>query len=241
MAKKSDKFKLIIAVIVCCVASSLGRVAYIKINKTITNKSSSRTRIINADDKQYVISDKQNRFNIKVKDKTSDSDHEYNIGMADSAEKLKPMVKTLTAEQKNYQIKNKELISQASMAYAFIVANDYKLVRFCSKYHPVTKLKNKFDSHFKDKKIKAENILNTAFGKSGAKNFEYAIMSNPDMIKTQEQQIEDDYQSVRVMAAQYGVKNFSRKQYCQMFDDDDAISFAIEADDKKFKTLLPNF
>lgn len=242
MAKTNDNVKLVIGAIVFCIASSLGKIMYSEMKASNINRTSASTYDIDTDYQRYtVVTDKSNKVKIKVDDKQSTNSYQYSIDISDSTNKFKQTAKGLTAKHKDYQIKNKQLISQASTAYGFIISNDYKLIKYCNKYHPLPRLKVAFDSHFKEKKHKAETILNNAYGVSGAKDFEYALMSNPDVIKTFEQQIENDYQGVKAMAYQDGVKNFTRKQYCQMFDDNEAIAFAIDNDDKKFQAILPNF
>ena len=89
------------------------------------------------------------------------------------------------------------------------------------------------------KKQKAENILTKAYGINGPKEFEHAILFKANTIQIFQEQTENDYLSVKKLAAQDGEPNFTRKQYCKMLDD--AADFAVDEDFKKFKLMVPNF
>lgn len=189
--------------------------------------------------KSYSMKTENNNVSVKERDIGTNKVHSYNVDISDSAKKLKTTYDNTSSAQKLYQMQNKELVAQASKAYGFIIANDYKLVKYCSNYYPVNNLKKKHDARFSAKKNKAETILNKAFGNNGAKEFANALVSNPDFIKAAQTQIENDYQAVKHMAAQDGVKNFSRYQYCKMMEEQ--ADFAVQTDYKNFTNILPNF
>jgi len=176
-------------------------------------------------------------ISLRMDDKLTGESHQYKIdNLSDSANQLKASV---SSANKNYAKQNSALVSQASKAYGFIISNDYKAVKFCSQYYPVSNLKRKYDARFKDKKAKAAKILNNAFGESGAKNLETTMMSNTSVVQTFQKQMEDDYLSVKRMAAQDGIPNFTRKQYCKMLDE--SADDIVREEYNKFQTMVPNF
>ena len=178
---------------------------------------------------------------VNVDDKLTGKQNQYTIDdLSASVKRLENLsVPSISSSNKNYVKQNSTLVSEASAAYGFIISNDYKTVKFCSKYYPVSNLKRKFDIRFQYKKLKAEKILNNAFGVSGAKNLEVALMSNTSMIQTFQKQMEDDYQSVRKLAAQDGIPNFTKTQYCKMLDE--SADMLVDEEYDKFKKMLPGF
>lgn len=231
-----DNVKIFLGIIIFCIASVAGKMTYegLKGPKTYNHRYS--TENLNTKYTNYSMSTSGDTVNFKMHDKTTNNESSYNVNIKDSAKKFNPVIEE---QQKKYLTQNKELVSQASKAYGFIIANDYKLVKYCSQYYPVNKLKQKFDNRFKDKKLKAENILNKAFGQDGAKNFKTSIVSNQSVQQTFQKQIEDDYVLTRKMAVADGNNNFTRKEYCKMLDE--SADFAVETDYKKFKLMVPNF
>lgn len=237
MAKTNDTFKLIAGLLVFCLASALGRVAHIKMKEVRANKVHSEAYRVKEIDFNFEHKDK--KINITTTNQATNKQQKYEVDVSESSKKFNPTVRSLSEEQKIYQKQNDKLISQASKAYGFIISNDYKLVKYCAKYHPVTNLKKKFDSRFQDKKIKAENILNKAFGISGAKEFTKSITTNSSVLNVFNQQVENDFQEMKKLLAMDGIYNFDRKMYCQAMDED--ADFYVEAEYENFKTILPNF
>ena len=178
-------------------------------------------------------------LSVKMDDKLTGSSHQYKIdNLSDSANQLKNSIYVSSAN-KNYAKQNSTLVSTASKAYGFIISNDYKAVKFCSQYYPINNLKRKYDARFKDKKMKAAKILNNAFGDSGAKNLENTMMSNASVVYTFQKQMEDDYLAVKRMAAQDGIPNFTKKQYCKMLDE--SADDVVREEYNKFQIMVPNF
>ena len=130
---------------------------------------------------------------------------------------------------------NKNLTSQASKAYGFIIANDYKTVKYCSQYYTVKNLKQKFDAKFKDKKLKAESILNQSLGKNGAEQLKTKMISNKDVLQLFHDQVEEDYQ----LTKRTFDSSLTRAQYCKNIDDyaDDA----VKSEYNKFQKIVPGF
>ncbi len=188
---------------------------------------------------KYEASSHGDILQVKVEDNITGEKRQYNINNISASTKQMENLSDVSSSNKNYAKQNSELVRQASKAYGFIISNDYKIVKYCSQYYPVNNLKRKFDSMFKEKKTKAVNILNNAFGSSGAKTLETSIISNPNVIQTFHKQIEDDYQSVKRLAAQDGILNFTRKDYCKMIED--SADEAVREEYSKFKIVVPGF
>ncbi len=239
MKKQNNSLPIIIGLAICIFASVCGKMAYTSIKNAHIKPNKPEIYSVNTDTKKYSIQTKNNNIYVNETDTATNAKYQYNVNLSDSTNKFRTDTKNISSEQTKYQKQNKELVAQASKAYGFIMANDYKLVKYCSKYYPVNNLKKKYDSRFSAKKNKAESILNKAFGNNGAKDFKNAMVSNPEVINMLQSQIENDYLSVKRLAAQDGVTNFTRKQYCKMMDEE--ADFAVETDYKKFKTMLPNF
>lgn len=161
----------------------------------------------------------------------------HNIDIRHSVKLLHEIGQSLSTEQRAYQAQNKYLVLQAMQAYTFIMANDHKIVKYCSKYYPVTTLKTKHDIIFKEKKNKAESVLKMAYG--NIKKFNEVWSENPDVIKVFHEQIENDYQQAKSAAKQYGINNLTRQQFCEIVDRQ-AESIA-DADYKEFSAVVPNF
>ena len=237
MAKTNDAFKLIVGLLVFCLASALGRVAHIKMKEVRADKAHSEAYRVKEIDFNFKHNNKE--INVTTTNKATNKQHKYKVDISESSKKLEPTVKSLSEEQKNYQKQNDKLISQASKAYGFIISNDYKLVKYCAKYYPVAKLKKKFDLRFKDKKNKAENILSKAFGASGTKEFAKSITTNSSVLNVFHQQVENDFQEMKKLLTMDGIYNFDRKMYCQAMDED--ADFYVESDYENFKSILPGF
>lgn len=237
MAKTNDNLKLIIGLIVFCIASSFGRMAYVKLKQAHANKTHSEAYRVKEIDFNFEHKDK--KINITATNQATNKQQKYEVDVSESSKKFNPTVRSLSEEQKIYQKQNDKLISQASKAYGFIISNDYKLVKYCAKYYPVTRLKQKFDLRFKDKKNKAENILSKAFGASGTKEFAKSITTNSSVLNVFHQQVENDFQEMKKLLAMDGMYNFDRKMYCQAMDED--ADFYVESEYENFKTILPNF
>lgn len=226
--------------LIFCFASIIGGFTHTVVRDNVAKPYTlPKTYAVDTVSKNYSVTTANNNVSVRERDIATNNVHNYNVNLSDSVKKLKTTYDNTNSSQKLYQMQNKELISQASKAYGFIIANDYKLVKYCSQYYPVKTLKKKYDARFSAKKNKAETILNKAFGSTGAKEFANALVSNPDFIKVAQAQIENDYQAVKHMAAQDGVKNFSRYQYCKMMEEQ--ADFAVQTDYKNFTTIFPNF
>lgn len=239
MKKIVDNYKIISWLLWGGIVCLVGVNSYSNLKSTTRN--SPDTYRLSTKDKYLIANTKNGVADITVVNKTTGYKNQYQVDLSDSLKKINNMPEKYSREQEEYQKNNGELITQASRAYGAIIANDYKIVRFCSKYHPVTKWKNVFDAHFQDKKHKAERILDKAYGPSTAKNFEYAFATNPNVIKFYEQQIEEDYLNTKAKMQEEGYYNFSRIEYCQMLDDDSNISLYLKTLDTEFKSLLPSF
>ena len=74
---------------------------------------------------------------------------------------------------------------------------------------------------------------------SGAKNLETVLMSRTNTVQMFQKQMEDDYQSIKRLAAQDGVQNFTRTQYCKLLDE--SADMIIDEEYDKFKKMLPEF
>ena len=188
---------------------------------------------------KYEGSSHGDTFQVKVEDNITGEKRQYNINNISASTKQMESLSNISSSNKNYVKQNSTLVQQASKAYGFIISTDYKTIKYCSQYYPVNNLKRKFDSVFKDKKTKAVKILNNAFGPSGAKNLETSMMSNSSLIQTFHKQMEDDYQSVKRLATQDGIPNFTRKEYCKMIDE--SADEAAKDEYNKFKMVIPGF
>lgn len=236
-----NSVKTFLAIGVFIVASVLGRIVYEEFARPrVQNFASHRThdsnyKTYNLDTEytDYSASTTKDTVKVKTVDKISNQKHEYNVKFDSKAGSFGKN------SNETYLKQNKELVSQASKAYGFIISNDYKAVKYCSQYYPVNNLKKKFDARFQTKRQKAENILNNAFGKTGAKDFANTILQQTTTLQVFQKQMEDDYLGVKKLAAQDGEPNFTRKQYCKMLDE--SADFAVEEDYKKFQLMVPNF
>lgn len=221
------------------VAAAIAIIAVVPIMKESGNTG--RTTHYSTDTKyqNYTGVSSGDGLSVKVDDKLTGNSYQYKINnISDSANQLKNSI-SVSSANKNYAKQNSALVSTASKAYGFIISNDYKAVKFCSQYYPVNNLKRKYDARFKDKKAKAVKILNNAFGDSGAKNLENTMMSNTSVVQTFQKQMEDDYLAVKRMAAQDGIPNFTKKQYCKMLDE--SADDVVREEYNKFQIMVPNF
>ncbi len=137
-----------------------------------------------------------------------------------------------------HTINNQNVTKTAAAVYGFVLANDYKAVKWCAKHYPVNNLKNKFDKQFSSKKIKAMNIIEKNIGHKGLKQIILSL-EKTDIQALFLQQIDSDYQSIKKDFYEEGITNFSKKQYC-MFLDDNADDL-IEIEKHKFKELFQDF
>lgn len=239
MATIKERLKTGVGIMAVFIAVAFGKAVSDTLLKKPQNHKKTETYHVNLDATEHTITTKNTNVAIKTTDKMTGTTANYNVNLGGSVQKIQSLALNASPEQKEYQTQNKKLILEAIKAYSFIMANDYKVVKYCSQYHPVTNVKKKYDIRFKEKKNKAEYILNKAFGPSGANDIINAFISNPDIEKTFYAQVENDYQQFKSMLLQEGVANFTRQQYCE-FTDEEADSF-VETTYKDFKTILPNF
>lgn len=232
--------KILLTLVICIVAAVLGNATYqgSSGHKSHNNRYSTNNRYttdkLDTGYASYKMRSTGNNMQVTTHDNITGAEHTYNIDTSN-----KPSAPNISTQQKRYLAQNKELVLQASKVYGFIALNDYRLVKFCSKYYPVKKFKQKYDNRFKEKRLKAENILENAYGVEGSASLKKSIMSNSDVLRVLYQQVEDDYQAIRGMAAQDGIRNFSRQDYCKLFED--SADEAVEQEYQKFKMMAPGF
>lgn len=112
------------------VASVLGRVMYEELARPhVRNFASHRThssnyKTYNLDTEYtgYSASTTKDTLKVKTVDKISNQQHEYNVKFDSKTGNFGKN------SNEKYLKQNKELVSQASKAYGFIIANDYKAV-----------------------------------------------------------------------------------------------------------------
>ncbi len=229
-----DNGKMFVAILLCVIGSVVGKIVYHELAKPHNRLSANyEAENVNTKHADYSMSKAGDVLEVKVHDKVVNQTNKYNLKFDNGIENFEKNA------NKKYINENQKLVSDASKTYGFILANDYKAVKYCSQYYPVNNLKQKFDVRFKTKKQKAENILTKAYGINGPKEFEHAVLFKANTIQIFQEQTENDYLSVKKLAAQDGEPNFTRKQYCKMLDD--AADFAVDEDFKKFKLMVPNF
>lgn len=232
-----DNIKIIIALILFCIASVIGKEIYHSVRKPV-QKANIPTVVEDANAK-YRLKNINDNVVVSVDNKYTQDHYEYNFPVSDSRKTFKENMEYQSDSQKLYQKQNAELIIEAGKAYGYIIAGDYKPIGYCAKYYPVNTYKQKFDARFKDIKIKAETILNKAYGSNGAINFKNSIVSNQEVVKASYQQAEDEYLSTKKLVVSDGIQNLTREQYCKMIDDN--ADFVVDEDYKKFKMIAPNF
>jgi len=169
------------------------------------------------------------------------SDYKYTTTKNDKTlvSDINTVISGLNQQQKQYIKDNEELLSKASAAYGFIIANDYKAVRWCLKHYPVSKYQKAFDKQFKDKKIKAENILEKAYGSNGPRIIRESIINNPTVLKGFDEQMESRYNEFIWKSVTNGVYGRSREDYCKMIDKN--ADNLVKNDLDLFKTMFQNF
>lgn len=227
--------RFVIAVVVIGIASVVGKEMF---------RSAPKQKIITPatfedSDSKVHIKRNQNNLVVTVDMKETNDHYQYNFPISDTSKSFKESLKNQSDEQKLYQKQNEALILDAAKAYSYIIAGDYKEIKYCSQYHPLNTYKRKFDIRFKDKLLKAETILNKAYGPNGAKNFQNSIISNKGVLQAAYQQAEDGYITTQKLMRNDGMQNFTREDYCKMIDENADV--IIDEDYKKFQIIIPGF
>ena len=225
--------KKVFYIVLLVLAGSIGKVVSQYTLKALHDKhlEQSYEKQFNVKGDNYYIKKDQNGLHLSINNKSYNIDENALMLESETTSNYIDSTKFLNYLKSSNNIK---LLKKAMRTYGFLWGNE-AIVDWCAPYYKLDTYPTQFKQHFEHERLKAENVLRTAYGDNWRKFIEKALKGG---IKIKNKQINDEYEISRRDAESSGVK-LSKRDFCRLIDSN--VDYLIKYQDELFNKMSKEF